>query len=259
MGTAAIQGQLWGIRARDWAEAQEGIFTPVFEAVLQKASVGAGTSVLDIGCGSGLFTQMAAQRGAQVSGIDASEPFLAIARERTPQGDFRNGEMEELPYPDQTFDLVTGFNSFQFAANPVRALQEARRVLKSGAPLVITVLGNPKETEVAAYFRAVGAFLPPPPPGTPGPFTLSMDGALEDLVTQAGMTPGEIEIADCPWQYPDEQTLLRALLSTAPSILAIQHAGEAAVRDAILTALAPFKTYTGGYRIGNNARYMMIK
>lgn len=259
MGTAAMQGQLWGVRARDWAEAQEGLFTPVFEAVLQRASVGAGTTVLDIGCGSGLFTQMAAQRGAQVSGMDASEPFLAIARERTPQGDFRNGEMEELPYPDQTFDLVTGFNSFQFAANPVRALQEAHRVLKPGAPLVIAVLGNPKETEAAAYFKAVGSLLPPPPPGTPGPFALSIDGALEALVSQAGMNPGKVEIVDCPWQYPDEQTLLCALLSTAPSILAMQYAGEAAVRDAILNALAPFKTDTGGYQIGNNGRYMMIK
>jgi SAM-dependent methyltransferase len=231
----------------------------MFEAVLQQTSVGAGTAVLDIGCGTGLFLLMAAQRGARISGLDASEPFLAIARERSPEGDLRTGEMEELPYPDQSFDLVTGFNSFQFAASPVRALQEARRVLKPGAPLVISVLGNPKETESAAYFRAVGAFIPPPPPGTPGPFALSMDGALEALVTQAGMTPGKVEIVDCPWQYPDEDTLLCALLATAPSLMAMKNAGEASVRDAILTALAPFKTHTGGYRIGNNGRYMVVR
>jgi SAM-dependent methyltransferase len=258
MGTATTQGQLWGFRARDWAEAQEGLFSPIFEAVLQRAAVGAGTSVLDIGCGSGLFLQMAAQRGAQVSGLDASEAFLAIAQERTPHGDFRTGEMEALPYPDQMFDLVTGFNSFQFADSPVCALQEARRVLKPGGTLVISVLGNPKETEAAAYFTAVGAFLPPPPPGMPGPFALSMNGALEALVTQAGMNPGKVEIMDCPWKYPDEQTLLRALLATGPSIMAIQRAGEDAVRGAILHALAPFRTSAGAYQIGNNGRYMMI-
>ncbi len=86
-----------------------------------------------------------------------------------------------------------------------------------------------------------------------------MDGALEALVTQAGMNPGKVEIVDCPWQYPDEQTMLCALLSTAPSILAMQNAGETAVRDAILSALAPFKMNTGGYQIGNNGRYMLIK
>jgi SAM-dependent methyltransferase len=258
MGTATLQGQLWGVRARDWAEAQEGLFTPVFEAVLQRACVGAGTAVLDIGCGSGLFTHMAAQRGAQVSGLDASEPFLAIARERTPQGDFRIGEMEELRYPEHTFDLVSGFNSFQFASDPVRALQEARRVLRPGGALAISVLGNPKETQTAAYFRALGALLPPPPPGAPGPFSLSMDGALEALVTRAGLPPGKLEIVDCPWIYPDEQTLLRALLSTAPSIMAMQTVGEGRVRSAILEALAPFKMDSGAYHIRNNGRYMII-
>ena len=119
MGTANVQGQIWGIRARDWAEVQEGLDAPLFNTVLRKTAVGAGTVLLDIGCGSGMFCQMAAKLGAQISGLDAAEPLLAIAHERTPQGDFRTGEMEELPYANQTFDVVTGFNSFQFAANPV--------------------------------------------------------------------------------------------------------------------------------------------
>jgi 2-polyprenyl-3-methyl-5-hydroxy-6-metoxy-1,4-benzoquinol methylase len=110
MGTADVQGQIWGVRARDWAEVQEGMYAPLFEAVLQQTAVSAGTAVLDIGCGSGMFCQMAAKLGAQVSGLDAAEPLLAIARERTPQGDFRIGEMEELPYANRTFDVVAGFN-----------------------------------------------------------------------------------------------------------------------------------------------------
>jgi 2-polyprenyl-3-methyl-5-hydroxy-6-metoxy-1,4-benzoquinol methylase len=93
MGTAKVQGQIWGVRARDWAEVQEGMFTPLFEAVSQKTGVGANTALLDIGCGSGVFCEMAAKLGAQVSGLDAAEPLLAIARERVPQGDFRAGEM----------------------------------------------------------------------------------------------------------------------------------------------------------------------
>jgi 2-polyprenyl-3-methyl-5-hydroxy-6-metoxy-1,4-benzoquinol methylase len=97
MGTANLQSQLWGARARDWAEVQEGVAAPLFEAVLNKTAVGAKTSVLDIGCGSGSFCEMAAKRGARVSGIDAAEPLLAIARERVGQGNFRTGEMEELP------------------------------------------------------------------------------------------------------------------------------------------------------------------
>ena len=167
--------------------------------------------------------------------------------------------MEELPYADRTFDVVAGFNSFQFAASPVHALQEARRVSRPGASLVITVFGKREDTEATAYFAAVASLLPPPPPGAPGPFALSVDGALEALVTEAGMLPGKVEEFDCPWAYPDETTLLRGLLSPGPGIRAVQLAGEAAARDVVLKALAPFKTVSGGYMIRNKARYMIVK
>jgi len=259
MGTANIQSQLWGARARDWAEVQEGMFTPLFESVLHKTAVGAGTSVLDIGCGSGIFCEMAGKLGARVSGLDAAEPLLAIARERVAQGDFRAGEIEELPYSSQTFDVVAGFNSFQFAASPVNALREAGRVSRTGTPVVIAVFGKREDTEAAAYFAALGSLLPPPPPGAPGPFALSIDSALEALVTQAGMTPGTIEEVDCPWEYPDDKTMLRGLLSSGPAIRAIQHAGEETVRDAVVKALAPFKTASGKYYLRNKSRYLIAR
>ena len=259
MGTAEVQGQVWGVRARDWAEVQEGMYTPLFETVFRKTSVGANAALLDIGCGSGMFCQMAAKLGAQVSGLDAAEPLLAIARERVPQGDFRSGEMEALPYANRSFDVVAGFNSFQFAASPVNALREAARVSRPGASVVIVVFGKREDTEAAAYFAAIGSLLPPPPPGTPGPFALSVDGALEALVTEAGMRPEKLEEFDCPWAYPDERTLLRGLLSPGPGIRAVQHAGEAAARGAVLKALAPFKTASGGYKLRNTARYMIVK
>ena len=169
MGTATIQGELWGTHAKDWADVQESVAVPLFEAVLQEASIHAEMSVLDIGCGSGIFCEMAFKRGAKVSGLDASEALLAIARERVQRGDFRTGEMEELPYADRSFDLVTGFSSFQFAANPVHALQEASRVSRNGS-VVIAVFGKPEENESTAYIKAMGSLLPPPPPGAPGPF-----------------------------------------------------------------------------------------
>lgn len=256
MGTATVQGQIWGARARDWAEAQEGVAIPLFEAVLQETAVGKNTSVLDIGCGSGIFCEMAANLGAQVSGLDASDHLLAIARERVPSGNFRTGEMEELPYEHQTFDVVTGFSSFQFAANPVHALQEASRVSRTGM-VVIAVFGKPEESESTAYIKAMGSLLPPPPSGAPGPFALSAEGALEALVIQSGLTPSSVKTVDCPWDYPDEKTMLRGLLSSGPAIRAIQERGEEAVRDLILKVLDPFKTSAGGYFLTNKYQYLI--
>ncbi len=57
-----------------------------------------------------------ASLGATVSGLDASDTLLEIARERAPSADFRLGDLEALPFDDDSFDVVTGFNSFQYAA-----------------------------------------------------------------------------------------------------------------------------------------------
>jgi SAM-dependent methyltransferase len=257
MGTANLQSQLWGQHARDWAEVQEGTVVQLYRAVLHKTGVGAGTALLDIGCGAGMFCQMANQQGAQVAGLDATPELLAIARERVPLGDFRCGEMEELPYADHQFDVITGFNSFQFAANPANALREARRVARTGAPVVVAVWGKPQDTQAATMLAALSSLLPPPPPGAPGPYALSQDGALEVLVTQAGLTPTKVEEVDTLWSYPDEETALRGLFSSGPAVRAIQHAGEQAVRDAVTKAIAPFKTASGGYELRNKFRYLI--
>ncbi len=256
MGTAKTQGQIWGTRAKDWAEVQEGMAIPLYEVVLQKIKVSEGFSILDVGCGSGIFCEMAAKLGARVSGIDAAESLITIAGERVADGDFRVGEMEELPYADQTFDMITGFSSFQFAANPVNALREANRVSRNGI-VVMAVFGRPEENETTAILKAIGSLLPPPPPDAPGPYALSADGVLEALTTKAGMTPGVIGTVECPFDYPDEKTALRGLLSSGPAIRAIQGKGEDLVRETILNAIAPFKTDSGGYHLRNTMRYMI--
>ncbi len=86
--TAEVNGALWGARAADWASLQENQCEPVYEAVLERLSVGPGTVLLDAGCGAGMASQMAASRGARVTGVDASEALLAFARQRVPEGSF---------------------------------------------------------------------------------------------------------------------------------------------------------------------------
>ena len=65
-----------------------------------------------------MFMRLAADRGADVHGLDASEGLLAHARGRVPGAPLLQGELEQLPYEDASFDIVTGFNSFQYAARP---------------------------------------------------------------------------------------------------------------------------------------------
>ena len=98
MGTAIIQGELWDQAPQDWAMLQEPMHKPLWEAMLDRTLVGSSTRFLDAGCGGGGASVLAAERGAQVSGIDAAEGLVAFARERVPNGDFRVGDIETLPF-----------------------------------------------------------------------------------------------------------------------------------------------------------------
>jgi hypothetical protein len=135
--------------------------------------------------------------------------------------------------------------------HPTNALREARRVAKPGAGVVTATWGKPELCEAAAYLAAPRPWLPPPPPGAPGPFALSLDGTLEALVEPAGLTPQSVEEVDSPFEYHDFDTMLRGLLSAGPAVKAIQTSGEAQVREATATAMPPFSCRRGdtGWKI----------
>jgi SAM-dependent methyltransferase len=258
-GSAPMEREMWGGRVADWAEVQEGTVLPLYREVLTRTRIGKGTRLLDVGCGAGGFCQMAAERGAGVTGFDATPEMIGMAKSRTPQGDFRSGDMESLPYAGDSFHVVTGFNSFQYAANPVNALREARRVAKKDSFVVMAVWGKAADCQAAAYVATLFKFLPPPPPGASGPFALSEDGALEALARKAGLTPVEVKDVECPWEYKDLETALRGLLSAGPAVLAMRLAGEQPLREATTSVLEPFKTASGGYRMLNKFRYVIAR
>lgn len=256
-GTADVNGRLWGARARDWAEVQEGQFAPAYHAVLAEAQVGPGTRHLDAGCGAGMAAALSASLGAKVSGLDASTALLDIARDRTPTGDFRHGDLESLPWDDDSFDLVTGFNAFQFAGDAAQALREAARVTRPGGRVVIMTWGDPEGMEAAAHMAALKPLLPPPPPGAPGPFALSDEVALRGFAAAGGLTPLEVHDVDTPWHFPDLHTALRGIGSSGVAVKAVQHSGKAAFIDAMMGFLGPFRKVDGSIGFGARARYLV--
>jgi ubiquinone/menaquinone biosynthesis C-methylase UbiE len=85
-------------------------------------------SVLDIGVGSGLFAEAFSRHGLIVAGVDINPQMLPAARQYVPQGDFREAPAEALPYPDASFDLVFMGLLLHESDEPLKVLQEARRV-----------------------------------------------------------------------------------------------------------------------------------
>ena len=257
-GSAARHGELWGARAHDWA-ANEDQQTPTYEEAIRRVGVEPGQLVLDIGCGSGAFVRLVADRGARAFGVDASESLIEIARSRTPEADLRAGEMQELPYDDDTFDLVTGFNSFFFADDIVAALREAGRVAKPGAPVVIQVWGPPERCDLTATRGALAPFLPAPDPDAPAPPQLWRPGVLEQIAEQAGLTPTDAFDVSWAYDFPDENAMARGMLSSGLAVKAIRDFGEEPVRRAIVDALASKRTPEGGYLLSNEWHYLVAR
>lgn len=250
-GTASVQEPLWAARAADWVELQEPPMRAAFTAGLDAVGVGPGTRHLDVGCGSGLALRISADRGADVAGLDATEALLAFARRRVPGAPMTHGELQSLPHADASFDVVTGFNAFQYAADPVAALADARRVTVPGGRVLALVWGPADQCESAPTFPAFGSLLPPPPPGAPGPFALSEGDALAGLLGRAGLDVEHVEDVPVTWEFPDEDTLMRGQLSSGPAARAINAAGEARTREVVLAALQGCRRDDGSYAYTN--------
>jgi SAM-dependent methyltransferase len=229
-------------------------FQPLYDAVHDRLGIGNRTRLLDVGCGPGGAALLAAGRGARVAGLDAASGSIEVARERVPDGDFRVGDMETLPWPDGSFDAITGFNSFPFARNHVAALAEARRVLAPGGKLGIVVWAPPEESQQTRIMAAISALAPPLPPSAPGPFALSAPGVVESVLEAADLQPvdrGEFPIV---LDYPDAEAACRSMMAGSGAARAIPHSGEERVRQTILEGLQEFRVETGGYRLENRFR-----
>jgi SAM-dependent methyltransferase len=257
-GSAEKWGPLWGARPQDWAE-NEDKQVPTYEEAIRRVRVTPGQRVLDIGCGTGVFLRLLADNGAKPFGLDASEALLEIARQRAPEAELRVGEMELLPYDDDSFDLVTGFNSFFFAADLVTALREAGRLAKPGAPVLIQVWGPPERCDLEAVKQVARRYAPAPPPDAAPPPKLSEPGVLEGLADEADLTPEERFDMKYAFEYQDEETLGRLLM--APMGLA-KLAGperEDALKREIVDTLAPYRAPDGSYRLNNEFHYLVAR
>lgn len=256
MGTAREQGEIWGARATDWAEASEPAWEPVFAAALDAAGVAAGTRLLDIGCGAGGALVLARLRGAEVAGLDAAAATVAIARQRLPGAEIAVGEMEELPFAAGRFDTAIGINSFQFAGNPGNALAEARRVVRPGGAVAMLVWGRREDCDLLTkVMPAVFALLPPPAAPPPPSVPYAEPGVIESLMRGAGLSPRKAEEFPAALEFASLDLALRAILSA--SARAIRHAGEVHVRATVSDALQASRRDDGSIRLDNRFRIVV--
>ncbi len=257
-GSGARQGELWGHRPQEWAAIEEQQL-PTYEEGIRRAGIQPGDRVLDVGCGTGVFLEAVSKLGARPHGLDASRSLLRIARARVPQAELRVGDAELLPFDDDGFDAVTGFNSFFFADDMVAALREAGRVAKPDAPVLVQVWGRPERCDLTPALAAGASLRPPEPAPRSAPPPLWQPGVLEEIASAADLRPQASFDLRSAFEFPDEHALVRGLLSPGPVSLAIRHSGEEAVARAIVEALAPRRRPDGSYRLENEWHYLLAR
>ncbi|MGA2762672.1 MAG: methyltransferase domain-containing protein [Spirochaetia bacterium] len=154
------------------------------EAVFSLAEARPGEHALDVSCGTGNYALALAGRGVRVVAIDASEKMLQIAQSKAAREglsiDFRRGTAEDMPFADDSFDLVTAVLLLEFAPSPQKVLAEMLRVLTPAGRLVVGVLGN--HSLWAAARRAKRLFVPSIWSGA----TFFSPRTMTDLLREAG-------------------------------------------------------------------------
>lgn len=253
MQTKEIQGKLWSIAPEYWSTYFEPFFLPMYKKALDQLNLNSGLLLLDAGCGSGMFTNMAINTGAHVIGVDAARGLLEVARERNPQNNFLEEDLEALPFKEESFHAVTGFNSFQYAGNFEGALTEAKRVLKPGGRLVIGIWDKPEMSDATNILKAIGTLLPPPPPGTPGPFALSEDGKIESIIQSLGMKMLYRTSVSCPFLYYNLEDGINSFMGTGPAAAALNRVAlKEEVEQKIAQALRPYHITEDIYHLENS-------
>jgi SAM-dependent methyltransferase len=146
--------------------------TPVAAQLVAFVQIRPGERVLDVATGTGVVAITAARVGAHVDALDLTPELLEEARENAriaqfPEIVWTEGDAENLPYPDGTFDVVTSQFGHIFAPRPDVATAEMRRVLKTGGRIAYATW--PPEHFVGRFFAFLAQYSPPPPPGVAPP------------------------------------------------------------------------------------------
>jgi len=200
--------------------------------LVQEISPAPESTVLDLCCGHGAMTAKLCALGCQVTGLDFSEEMLAHARSNAPQATLQNGDAQNLPFEDQSFDAVVCNCGIMHLPDQPKALAEARRVLKPGGKFGMTAWVGPGASP--SFKIAFGAFMAHADPSKGAPpqpdfWQFAHQETARELLEAAGFTEINQGTVDCVWH-----------LETADELFRIY--AEATVRMAMLLSAQPRET-----------------
>jgi SAM-dependent methyltransferase len=185
---------MWG--SGNYAAVAEKI-SQAGELVIERCGLEPGMDLLDVACGTGNATIPAARAGARATGLDFSPELLAIARERASDAmvevEWVEGDAQELPFEDASFDRVISTFGHMFAPDHRRTADEMRRVCRPGGTIAVACWTP--EGAIGRMFATLAELVPPPPGGTP-PLLWGTEEHHRELLGDGSFERHEIEWED---------------------------------------------------------------
>lgn len=237
---------------------------PIAIRAVARAGLRRGERVLDLACGTGNAALLASRTGAAVSGIDAAQRLIEVARAHaSAEGiavSFVVGDMQGLPFDDGQFDVVLSVFGLVFATDVERAFAEMLRVMRPGGRAILTawIPEGPIAAMLAAFGQAVAAATGSSPPR----FAWHDEQTLRELSARHGASAtfqeGELVIVgESPEAYFDTGEANHPMSLAARPLL--ERAGTyAATRARALTALRDGNENTSAFRVRSPYRMIQV-
>lgn len=246
--------QAWSSVACNYDQLIARHFATFTQDILEWAEIKGGEQVLDVACGAGLVTLPVSSKlksNGRVIGVDFAPAMIALANQKAKETgvsniEFRQMNAEALEFNDGSFNVVFCQLGLMLFANPLKALQEMRRVLVSGGRVFITVQGVPEKMLFTSIpMKAMVKHAPwLKVPGAPTLYTFGPQGALEKILRDAGFVDSQTRRVEgalafsTPQQY--WETLIAGAGRTKSMLESLEPDLRQKIRDDVCQAAATF-------------------
>ena len=193
------QSKMWG--NGPYQRVTETI-SDIHQIVVERLTPRAGDRWLDLACGTGAVAERACAAGSRVTGLDLTPELLDAGRAKAADAgveiEWVEGDAEQLPFEDESFDVVVSTIGVMFAPDHGRAASELARVLRPGGRLGVASW-TPDGT-IGAFFKATAGHMPPPPEGFQPPPLWGTEAHVRELFDGTGVAL-RFEEADIKFDY----------------------------------------------------------